>query len=765
MAFRRNHRNMKETPKVGRYALLGKIGEGGFGTVRKALNTEDGTVAAIKILDKSELQLHDMTQSVKREIALLTSLDHPNIVKGREVLNSKNKLFLVMEYVDGGDMHTVLMKKKRFTEFEAQHLFSSLIACLEYCHEQGVYHRDLKLENLLLNSKGELKVCDFGLASVRDMNVGRNGLCRTIVGTEDFSPPELLRNLPYKGDEADMWSAGIILYTMLAGYCPFQGNSPTDLHQRIITCKYSFPKGFPEKPKRIVAKLLVPAATGRPSAAAISRIDWVKRTSSNVNAKDSSPWENDSSPKSDKSENLGPFDMIVNGKETNSEYYLDGLLLNDDESVLSLGNKSFIQFDHSLFLAMARANIPDFLSLYQQMRDADYGIAVSDRRYRFRVFSKCFIGSDAVTWLSAKRSCSREDATQIGKRFVKSGVFHHVCRDHDFKDEYLFYRWLEDEPENVRVLNLQKSWPRSYVRPPPNKLVIDLLQNLLSICASHQALNDFRTVNISAVQKEDSFRDFRVAAGELQIVDLESNISSDEEKISFLVNLYNLFWLQARIHIGDYDPISHSTLERKALSFQYEISGIKISLNDVKEVLLGGQRNTTSPGGSSEGVNRNGESRIRLKSSKRHITNSIFREHLQPGSFNPLVHFLVSEGSPQSPMIRPLSPKQISPELFREAASEYLEMVVNVDHDLLVVSYPEKVAKFRRAMPPVGDREFVQVLRSICKGRAADERMMMLETKSDELNLPIKAVVRHNSSLPSSLVSFAPRICRLSSDL
>lgn len=755
---------MKEMPKVGKYALLGKLGEGGFGIVRKALNTEDGTLVAIKILDKSELQLHDMTQSVKREIALLTSLDHPNIVKGREVLNSRNKLFMVMEYVDGGDMHTALMKKKRFTEFEAQHLFSSLIACLEYCHQQGVYHRDLKLENLLLNSKGDLKVCDFGLASVRDMNAGRNSLCQTVVGTEDFSPPELLRNLPYKGDEADMWSAGIILFTMLAGYCPFRGSSPKDLHQRIITCKYTFPKGFPEQPKRIVTKLLVPAVKGRPSAVSISRMDWVKRKASHVNAKDSSSWENDSSPKSDRSQNPGPFDMDLDEKETKSEYFLDGPLLNENESVLSFGSRSFRQFDDSLFLAMARANIPDFLSLYRQMRDGKSGISVCDRRYRFRVFTKCFIGNDAVTWLKSKLCCSREDAAALGRRFLKSGVFHHVCRDHDFKDEYLFYRWLEDEPENAKVLNLQKSWHRSYFRPEPCALVIDLLDSLLSICTSHQALNDYRTVNISAVQKEDSFRDFRNAAGELQILDLESNISSDEEKISFLVNLYNLFWLQARIHIGDYDPISYSILERKALSFQYEISGIKISLNDVKEVLLGGPRSTSSPIGGSEGTNRNGESRMRLKSSKRHITNSVFREHLQPEIFNPLVHFLVSEGSPQSPMIRPLSPEQISPELFQEVAAEYIDMTVDIDHDLLVVSYPEKVAKFRRALPHVGDREFIEVLRGICKGRAADERMLMLEKKGDALKLPIKAAVTKESSLPYSLVSFAPQMCCLSSD-
>ena len=137
----------KHSYRVGKYIIGKKLGEGGFGPVRSALNTATKERVAIKILDKGEIKDVQRVVQVRNEISLLTTLKHPNIVTGIEVLSSSTRLFLVMEYVDGGDMHSLVVKKRRLPFSDACRYFNNLLNALHYCHSHGISHRDLKVSD------------------------------------------------------------------------------------------------------------------------------------------------------------------------------------------------------------------------------------------------------------------------------------------------------------------------------------------------------------------------------------------------------------------------------------------------------------------------------------------------------------------------------------------------------------------------------------------------------------------------------------------
>ncbi|MQL41428.1 hypothetical protein EI012_26330, partial [Escherichia coli] len=144
--------------------------------------------------------------------------NHPNVVKIFEVMASKTKIYIVLELVNGGELFDKIAKNGRLKEDEARSYFQQLINAVDYCHSRGVYHRDLKPENLLLDSNGVLKVSDFGLSTYAQQE---NELLRTAGGTPNYVAPEVLNDRGYDGATADLWSCGVILFVLVAGYLPF----------------------------------------------------------------------------------------------------------------------------------------------------------------------------------------------------------------------------------------------------------------------------------------------------------------------------------------------------------------------------------------------------------------------------------------------------------------------------------------------------------------------------------------------------------------
>ncbi|XP_075077606.1 CBL-interacting serine/threonine-protein kinase 24 isoform X2 [Nicotiana tabacum] len=174
--------------KLGKYELGRTIGEGAFSKVKSAQNTETGENVAIKVLAKSTILKNKMVEQIKREISIMKIVRHPCIVRLHEVLASRTKIYIIMEFVTGGELFDKIVHQVRLPEKEARRYFQQLIDAVAHCHSKGVYHRDLKPENLLLDCQGNLKVSDFGLSALPQQGVD---LLHTTCGTPNYIAPEI----------------------------------------------------------------------------------------------------------------------------------------------------------------------------------------------------------------------------------------------------------------------------------------------------------------------------------------------------------------------------------------------------------------------------------------------------------------------------------------------------------------------------------------------------------------------------------------------
>ncbi|XP_057416707.1 CBL-interacting serine/threonine-protein kinase 24 isoform X3 [Lotus japonicus] len=217
--------------RIGKYEVGRTIGEGTFAKVKFAKNSETGESVAIKIMDKTTILKHRMVEQIKREISIMKIVRHPNIVRLHEVLSSQTKIYIILEFVMGGELYDRIVQRGKLSEDESRRYFQQLIDAVAHCHKKGVYHRDLKPENLLLDAFGNLKVSDFGLSALTKQGVD---LLHTTCGTPSYVAPEVLSNQGYDGAAADVWSCGVILYVLKAGYLPFEEADLSTLYRRRV---------------------------------------------------------------------------------------------------------------------------------------------------------------------------------------------------------------------------------------------------------------------------------------------------------------------------------------------------------------------------------------------------------------------------------------------------------------------------------------------------------------------------------------------------
>ncbi|CAG7887512.1 unnamed protein product [Brassica rapa] len=190
--------------KVGKYELGRTIGEGTFAKVKFAQNTETGESVAMKIVDRNTILKRKMVDQIKREISIMKLVRHPCVVRLYEVLASRTKIYIILEYITGGELFDKIVRNGRLSEAEARKYFHQLIDGVDYCHSKGVYHRDLKPENLLLDSQGNLKISDFGLSALPEQGVT---ILKTTCGTPNYVAPEVLSHKGYNGAVADIDNA------------------------------------------------------------------------------------------------------------------------------------------------------------------------------------------------------------------------------------------------------------------------------------------------------------------------------------------------------------------------------------------------------------------------------------------------------------------------------------------------------------------------------------------------------------------------------
>ncbi|XP_046849184.1 serine/threonine-protein kinase MARK2-like isoform X2 [Xenia sp. Carnegie-2017] len=237
---------------IGNYKLLKTIGKGNFAKVKLAKHIPTEKEVAIKIIDKTQLNPSSL-QKLFREVRIMKFLDHPNIVKLYEVIETDKTLYLVMEYASGGEVFDYLVAHGRMREKEARVKFRQIVSAVQYCHQKHVIHRDLKAENLLLDSNMNIKIADFGFSN--EFTPGNK--LDTFCGSPPYAAPELFQGKKYDGPEVDVWSLGVILYTLVSGSLPFDGQNLKELRERVLRGKYRIPFYMSTDCENLLKKFLV----------------------------------------------------------------------------------------------------------------------------------------------------------------------------------------------------------------------------------------------------------------------------------------------------------------------------------------------------------------------------------------------------------------------------------------------------------------------------------------------------------------------------
>ncbi|XP_055833913.1 CBL-interacting serine/threonine-protein kinase 8 isoform X1 [Solanum dulcamara] len=260
--------------KVGKYEVGRTIGEGTFAKVKFAQNTETGESVAMKVLDRSTIIKHKMVDQIKQEISIMKLVRHPYVVRLHEVIATRTKIYIILEFITGGELFDKIVHHGRLSEAESRRYFQQLIDGVDYCHIKGVYHRDLKPENLLLDSQGNLKISDFGLSASPGEGVN---ILKTTCGTPNYVAPEVLSHKGYDGAVADIWSCGVILYVLMAGYLPFDEVDLTTLYAKIDKAEFSCPSWFPVGAKSLIHRILDPNPQTRIRIEEIRNDEWFRK--------------------------------------------------------------------------------------------------------------------------------------------------------------------------------------------------------------------------------------------------------------------------------------------------------------------------------------------------------------------------------------------------------------------------------------------------------------------------------------------------------
>ncbi|KAF9914458.1 hypothetical protein BX616_008264 [Lobosporangium transversale] len=219
-----------------------QLGSGNFATVFKATNRKSGVVYAVKIVKKNESFNAKVEASLEREIGILMSIDHKNLLRVCQVFNEPAFYYVVTELAPDGELFDQIIDKQKFTESETRHIFRQVLEGVKYLHDRGVVHRDLKPENILVMDKEAMivKISDFGLAKM----IGERVFFNTVCGTPSYVAPEVIRNGEY-GKGVDMWSLGVVLYICLCGFPPFSDDlAPPKLRVQVLQSMYTFPSPY-----------------------------------------------------------------------------------------------------------------------------------------------------------------------------------------------------------------------------------------------------------------------------------------------------------------------------------------------------------------------------------------------------------------------------------------------------------------------------------------------------------------------------------------
>ncbi|XP_042408843.1 CBL-interacting protein kinase 18-like [Zingiber officinale] len=258
-----------------KYEVGRMLGKGTFAKVYYARNLKTSQSVAIKVIEKDKVMMGGLNDQIKREISVMRLVRHPNIVELYEVMATKSKIYFVLEYAKGGELFDKVAKGK-LKEDVARKYFKQLITSVDFCHSRGVYHRDLKPENILLDENENLKISDFGLSALAESR-RQDGLLHTTCGTPAYVAPEVISRKGYDGAKADIWSCGVILFVLMAGYLPFHDPNLIEVYRKIRKAEFKCPNWFPLEVRRLLVRILDPNPNTRITITKIMEIPWFRK--------------------------------------------------------------------------------------------------------------------------------------------------------------------------------------------------------------------------------------------------------------------------------------------------------------------------------------------------------------------------------------------------------------------------------------------------------------------------------------------------------
>ena len=267
-----NNVNKCFTGKIENYILGKELGKGSFAIVRLGINKINKKKYAIKIYSKISLFDNQKKTIIKNEISILKKLNHENIMKMYEIIDTPNNLYLILEYINGISLLQYIknMSDHKINEKKCKILFYQIVKGINYCQLKNICHRDIKLENILLIDNSKIKIIDFGFGIITNNNTYHKFFC----GTPSYMSPEVINKEKYIAQFYDIWSLGILLYTMLCGFFPFFGSNEKELFEKINNGNYDLPNFISEKGKNLIKKILVFKPKERPSTEEILLDEW-----------------------------------------------------------------------------------------------------------------------------------------------------------------------------------------------------------------------------------------------------------------------------------------------------------------------------------------------------------------------------------------------------------------------------------------------------------------------------------------------------------
>jgi len=256
--------------KIGHYILGETLGIGTFGKVKVGFHQLTGHKVAVKILNRQKIKNLDVVGKIRREIQNLKLFRHPHIIKLYQVISTPTDIFMVMEYVSGGELFDYIVKHGKLKEEDARRFFQQIISGVDYCHRHNVVHRDLKPENLLLDQALNVKIADFGLSNM--MTDGE--FLRTSCGSPNYAAPEVISGKLYAGPEVDIWSCGVVLYALLCGTLPFDDEHVTTLFRKIKSGVFPIPDYLNKSVVSLLCHMLQTDPMKRATVEDIRKHEW-----------------------------------------------------------------------------------------------------------------------------------------------------------------------------------------------------------------------------------------------------------------------------------------------------------------------------------------------------------------------------------------------------------------------------------------------------------------------------------------------------------